>query len=160
MTRARGFPALQRRVLPLADCKVVHLTAGDGVIEVQGYGRFHYRPLCAEHYDELLRYMPEAVARTREWLLEGSQEWAESGGRIVPVYSVGWPDGPKVAAVGAKAAAEALRRYYPARDYQGDGATDDATEAQPDPGKAKVVPLTGPAVIRSIFDQRRWDDRG
>lgn len=161
MIRARGGGALQRRVLPLADCKVLHLTAADGTIQVKGHGTIYYKPLCFEHWEALVRYMPEDVARTREFLLSGSCEWTESGGRMVPVFLIGWPDGPKVEAAGAKACAEALRRFYPARDMQGDGATEDGAAGQPGPqASAKVVPIqSGPAVVRGLLDQRRWEDR-
>lgn len=161
MTRAHGIPVLQRRVLPLADCKVIHLTAADGVIAVKGYDRIAYQPLCFEHWEALTRYMPEAVARTREFLLSGSCDWTESGGRMVPVFLIGWPDGPKVEVVGAKACAEALRRFYPARDCQGDGAKEDAAVGQPEAqgGGSKVVRLNAPAVMRGMLEQERWEDR-
>lgn len=162
MTRAHGIPALQRRVLPLADCKVVHLTAADGTIQIRGHGTIHYQPLCFEHWEALTRYMPEAVARTREFLLSGSCDWTESGGRVVPVFLIGWPDGPQAEVVGAKACAETLRRFYPARDYQDGGTTEDAAADQPEAqgDGSKVVRLNAPAAMRGMLEQQRWDDRG
>lgn len=114
--------APRRRVLPLADCRILYRTASEGTIEIKGMGRFDYRPLVAEPWEELLRYMPEHVLRTREFLLSGTGcNWIDQDGKQFSLYRLQWPgEDVELEAVGGKQCADLLRRYWPARDHAKD----------------------------------------
>lgn len=110
---------LKRRPLTKAGMRCVYLTPADGCMDVDGE-RIEWTPLNWEHFEPLLKYLSKEIAQLREFLLEGSNEWTGED-YTVPIYQVGWPKGPKITVHGAKAAVEALRRWYPLRDHLGEG---------------------------------------
>lgn len=115
-----------RRPLKKADMRIEWASAGICRINVEGQ-HIEYDALSAEHFEALLPYLSKDMANLREFLMEGD-DWTGAHGET-PCYRIGWPGGPRVRVVGAKAAVATLRRLYPLKDYQGEGQEECREEA-------------------------------
>ncbi|PTU30959.1 hypothetical protein [Stenotrophobium rhamnosiphilum] len=142
--------SLQRRPLSLSRLEV-HSDAAHGLVVVEGEP-VSFKPLTAEHFEALLVYLSPEVARAREFLLEGSTGWTGGGQCLIPVYRIGWSDGPKLTVNGAKACVAALRLYYPLRDREDEA---ESSGFEPVAEGQKVVSIQQNA----MFEMKHWNER-
>jgi hypothetical protein len=150
----------QRRPLALSSIKHHYRTADACRVQV-GTEVFNYRAMCAEHYEDLLRYVSRDALEAREFLFDGTgPDWEDdgTGSYSVSVYVMGWPGGPKFKVKGAKAAVAALRRFWPLRDHEGDDSQPAAQDTASEQPEAKVVPFRDTAAeIRQRLRQADAD---